>query len=148
MPNKIRRVERRKHKRLRVPRNAYVLLRPHDAEVGRIIDISPDGLAFDYAGSEEVSNELSELDILITDNGFRLNKVPCKTVSSVQIYESPSGSIRKKRCGVQFGGLTQSQRSQLTHFIQNHTTGETEDYEPHAKRQGTDTKAATTLRIR
>jgi hypothetical protein len=127
MPNRKRRIERRKYKRFRVPKNAFVLLRPHDSEVGQIIDISSKGLAFDYAGSEQLSSELSELDILITDNHFRLNKVPYKTVSNFETYESPSGSIRKRRCGVQFGGLTESQISQLKHFIQRYTSGETSD---------------------
>lgn len=124
MSNRKRRIERRKHKRFRVPRNAFVLLRPHDAEVGHIIDISPDGLAFDYTGDRDVTKELSSLDILISDNGFHLNGVPCKPISSVDTYESPAGSIKRKRCGVQFGGLTEEQISQLERFIKDYTTGE------------------------
>jgi hypothetical protein len=127
MPKRTKRIERRKYKRFRVPKNAYVLLRPNGTEVGKIIDISPEGLSFDYAGSEQLSSELSELDILITDNGFRLNNLPYKAVSSIETYESPLGSVSKKRCGVQFGGLTQSQISQLKHFIERYASSETSD---------------------
>ncbi len=125
MPKSKKRIERRRYKRFRVPKNAFVLLRPNGTEVGKIIDISPEGLAFDYAGSEQLPEELSELDILITDNGFRLNKLPYRTVSSIETYESPFGSMSKRRCGVQFGGLTQRQISQLKQFIQNYASSDT-----------------------
>lgn len=50
MSNKKKLVDRRKHKRFRVPESAFVTLRTHDVRVAQIIDISRGGLAFRYVG--------------------------------------------------------------------------------------------------
>ena len=50
MSNKKKLVDRRKHKRFRVPESAFVTLRAHDVRVAQIIDISRGGLAFRYVG--------------------------------------------------------------------------------------------------
>ena len=50
MTVKKERVERRNHRRFRVPQSAFVTLRAHDVRVAQIIDISRGGLAFRYVG--------------------------------------------------------------------------------------------------
>jgi hypothetical protein len=118
-------VERRKYKRLRVKDDAFVMLRPSDTGAGRLINISPAGLMFEYVTMNEPSVEATELEIFMTDNVFRLHEVPCQIVWDLPIYKNLTFSLHMRRCGVQFGELTHSQISQLKYFIQNHTTGKT-----------------------
>ena len=121
-------VDRRRHKRFQVRDSAFVVLRapwPHFTKVGQIIDISRQGLAFRYIADEGRSNGSSELEILLGNQSFYLDKVPFKTISDSKTdNDIPFSSIKMRRSGVQFGKLTPEQISQLKYFIWNHTTGE------------------------
>lgn len=116
--------DRRKLRRLRVQDGAFVILRPSDAGVGRLIDISIDGLSFDYVTTREPSGEPTELDIFVTDSPFRLYKIPCKTITDFKAFEIPETPSHRRRSGIQFGELTESQKSQLQYFILKYTTKE------------------------
>jgi hypothetical protein len=113
-------VERRRHKRFRIRNGAFVILDPSDTGAGRLIDISVNGLTFDYVASQEPPIEETELQISLTYSGFRLYGVPCKAIWNLVTYEIPTTSLHTRRCGVQFGDLTPQQASQLEYFIQNH----------------------------
>jgi hypothetical protein len=121
-------VDRRRHKRFQVQDSVFVVLRahwPHFTKVGQITDISMDGLAFSYIAGKKRSNSSSELDILLGNRSFYLDKVPFKTISDCKAPNKvPFSSIEMRRSGVQFGKLTPEQISQLKYFIWNHTTGE------------------------
>jgi len=118
-------VDKRKHKRFRSQDLAFVALGSHSREIGQIIDISRGGLAFRYIADGDRLNESRELEIYLAKYGFHLEKVPFNTISDFELTsELPLSSIIMRRCGVQFGELTQDQVSQLGYFIQNHTVGE------------------------
>lgn len=117
-------VERREYKRFRVQNGAFVILKPSDTGAGSLIDISMGGLTFDYVSGQAPSIQATELDIFVTDSGFRLQGVPCQSIWDLITYEIPTTSLHKRRCGVQFGELTQNQVSELEHFIQSYTIGE------------------------
>jgi hypothetical protein len=116
--------DRRKRRRLRVQGGAFVILSPSDAGVGRLIDISMDGLSFDYVTTQEPTGEPTELQIFVTDSAFRLYKIPCKTITDLKTFEIPQTHSHKRRSGVQFGKLTETQKSQIEYFIQKYTTEE------------------------
>jgi hypothetical protein len=111
---------------------AFVALSPSDTGVGRIIDISMGGLMFEYVTvkepsieAKEPSIEPTELEIFVPGAEFRLGGLPCKSIwdrPSSEVFNTP---LHKRRCGVQFGELKQSQIAQLEYFIQNHVTDET-----------------------
>ena len=128
MTNKKEGVERRKHKRFQAPENALVVFRPRAIKVGLIIDISMGGLTFRYTDMdrEEPSKESFELDIILLDSDFRLEKVPFKSQRDVEIHRVPVGpkTMTMRQCTVQFGELTQNQIFQLERFIKDHTQGE------------------------
>ena len=121
-------MERRKHKRFQVQDSAFVVLRarwPHSTKVGQIIDMSRQGLAFRYIAGEERSNGSFELEILLGDHSFYLNKIPFITIADCEVAnEVPFSCIQMRRTGVQFGDLAPNQISQIEYFIRNHTTGE------------------------
>jgi hypothetical protein len=117
-------VERRKHKRFQVENGSYVVCETSDTGAGRLIDISLDGLTFDYSAIQEPSMGATELEIYVTYGGFRLYGIPCKPIWDLITYEVPTTSLHIRQCGMQFGQLTPQQASQLEYFMQNHTLGE------------------------
>ena len=119
--------DRRKRKRLRVQDGTFVILSPSDAGVGRLIDISLDGLSFDYVTTQEPSGEPNELEIFVTDSALRLYKIPCKTITDLKTFEIPQTRSHRRRSGVQFGELTAAQKSQIKYFIQKYTEYTTEE---------------------
>jgi len=122
--------EQRQFARFQVPGlSAYAVVRgnwPRPPVMGDIIDIGSGGLSFRYTGEKKQSIQSSELDILLTDGSFYLNKVPLKKVSEVEIDADPSFGILTRRCCVQFGDLTDDQESDLRYFIRSYTTADPE----------------------
>lgn len=109
--------EKRKHKRLRVHEDAFVVLKPHYEKLGHIIDISIDGLAFRYIDEKGTSGRSSVLDIFFVDNRFHLEKVPFETILDLET----DSRMSYRRCSVRFGEMTDNQRSQLNDFIKDYT---------------------------
>jgi hypothetical protein len=116
--------ERRKLKRQKVKNAAYVILKPSDTGVGRLIDISMDGLTLDYITSRKPEIQPTKLEIFVNNSPLRLYEIPCKTVTDEAIFEALDGSLSKRRRGIQFGKLTPSQLAQLEFFILNYTAQE------------------------
>lgn len=113
--------ERRKLKRLKIRNSAYVILKPSDTGVGRLIDISMDGLTLDYITTRKPEIQPTKLDIFVNNSPFRLYEIPCRTITDFATFEAHDGSLTKRRRGIQFGKLTPTQQAHLEYFIQNHT---------------------------
>ena len=117
--------ERRKYTRFRAKDGALIELRSYRGKLGEIIDISKGGLAFRYIDIGDRPKGSFEVDIFLKEKGFRLEKVPAKTVSDLETTKYfPYSSTKTRRQGVQFGDLTRNQISKLEHFIKNYTSGE------------------------
>ena len=116
-------MERRKHVRFQTQDSCYAVLSGNYTKVGKICDISSDGLAFRYLGKELVAEAFSHVDIFLVDNRFYLHHMPCKI-----IYEAEDGSFgkdilpQKFRCGVQFQEPAENQTKQLETFMENYAT--------------------------
>ena len=123
MTNRKERFERRRRKRFLVHNGAFVILKPSNTHMGRLVDINMYGLALEYINVDEPVIKPVELEIFVANNPFRMN-LSCETIYDLTIYESPLSSWNKKRCGVEFGELTPDQTSQLKYFMEHHTTGE------------------------
>jgi len=119
-------IDRIKQKRLRVKEGAFVILRPSDVHVGRLLDINMKGLTFEYVCGDESASHPNELEIFEIETAFRLNKVPCQIANDVTIRNNPMTSTNRRRCDVKFDELTPDQICLLGYFIQNHTMGEVE----------------------
>ncbi len=125
MPNRKETVNQRRYARFRVPKNAFAALGPDYIKVGQIINISMGGLAFRYVDGKGPSNA-SELDIFLAGRTFYLYELPFESVWDSVTNEVPFSSINMKVCGLQFGDLTDEQKSDLRYFMQNHTTADPE----------------------
>ena len=117
--------DRRQMKRFKVAEGAFAALINHGNKLGQIKDISEKGLSFRYIDSQDEHPEARELKIVLGSGGLCLDRVPVKKGTDFEIKSEFSfSSIKMRRIGLEFGKLTQDQQTWLTHFIQNHTTGE------------------------
>jgi hypothetical protein len=115
--------ERRQSKRVRVADSAFVCLTAPGRKLWHMLDIAHGGLSFRYVPSLEAVEGTSELEIVTRDASFSLEKVPFKTVSDVELKETPGSHFKLRRCGVRFGTLTQPQSSRLDDFISRYSAG-------------------------
>ena len=119
-----KRKEHRKHKRFQVPKGVFAGVGPYFNKVGRLRDISTDGLAFRHVGTGDMPDK-SYVDIFMTESDFYLSRLPIKIISDVEILdETPTVSTTVRRCRLRFGKLTDQQRAKLQELIESHTIGE------------------------
>jgi hypothetical protein len=117
-------VERRKKKRFQAPKGLFAVLRPGYTKMGSVVDVSTGGLAFRYVDREKTPNG-TYIDIFMIGEFFHLSKVPVKTITDFEVVNGrPYCSFTIRRCGVQFGELTDHQKAQVEQFIQERTIGE------------------------
>lgn len=112
--------KRRKHKRFRFESNAFVVY--HSNKLGRVVDISMDGLSFSHVERDRKPRKLRDLDIFLIDRDFYLEKVPLEAGSVVKSYRPSFKSIYLGQYSVQFGELTKRQRSKIAYLVRNHTS--------------------------
>ncbi len=119
-------IERRKQHRFKVKEGAFAEFhKPRFFKLGKsrmvksapIINISIEGLAFEYTDGDMWSPEFNELSISKTADDIQIEKVPFKAISDF-LTSRPSDSMFIRRCGVKFGDLTPTQKDQLHRFIQ------------------------------
>jgi hypothetical protein len=120
-------IEQRKYVRFSVQDNTFAALGSEFEKVGKVNDISKNGLALSYliesikVGSDR---DFSKVDIFLSGNRFHLQRVPCKIVYDIQDSKSnKNDSIMKHRCGLHFGKLNKSQSELLDLFLKKYTTG-------------------------
>ena len=119
-------IDKRKYKRVSPQGNAFAALGRRYTKVGRIKDISPGGLAFEYISEIGTDRDSSQIDIFLIGDVFHLYNIPCEVV-----YDIPHPVLFKniesiklspaKRCGVQFGTLTEDDMAQMKLFLESHT---------------------------
>jgi hypothetical protein len=125
--------ENRKHERYRVPDGSFVTLGPSNAIMGQILDISMGGLAFRYINNHsEAPGQESHADIYLTEGDLCLSAVPIRAVSDFDAPDTvtckadgplPVSCRGMRRCGLEFGNMTEAQMSQLAQCIQNQSIG-------------------------
>jgi len=105
---------------------AYVALRPDFTKLGRLINISRGGLAFHYLAHQRQEQAPTHLDLFTSNDGFHLSRIPCKVIYDIRLSEKQrfSTSLERRRCGLEFGEITEAQVTQLESYIKNHVAGE------------------------
>ncbi len=116
----------RAHER-RIPiGNVYAALGREYERVGKLIDLSPGGLAFNYMSDANPSPELSRINIFKVGEVFNLHNLPCKIVYDIPLPHLRDGieSLKRshnRRCGVKFDKLPKEIKVHLTLFLESHT---------------------------
>lgn len=120
-----REFEQRKCKRYLVKDDVFAALRGGFEKVGKIDDISLNGLGFSYfkqKGNARSNDPAYQVDIFLPQNGFHLFNIPCRTV-----YEKTQANfvegipVKLTRCGVHFGKLSDIQLNLLDFIISKFT---------------------------
>ncbi len=117
-------MEKRKYTRFQTQDNAFAALRGNFTKIGKIYDISLNGLAFRYLAEQESEERLTQVDIFLSKNGFHMPNVPCSVVYDTKESTSSSNTVSPYRCGLSFDALGEVQQNKLEVFLNNHTTGE------------------------
>jgi hypothetical protein len=105
---------------------AFAVFRPRFTKLGKIKDISAGGLSFEYVTSEGEMDDSPEIDIFMSGSRFHMTRVPAKTVYDSKVVSHDytfAPFVERRRCGLQFGELTEEQSEQLEDFLKTHTTG-------------------------
>ena len=119
----------RKFSRFLAQNDAFVAVGRSFARVGKVKNISKEGLAFEYVSdNSNLEKDASQLDVFLSEHGFHLSDIPCKIiydvpVSNPYVYKTFNQTFITKRCGVQFVNIPKHKKSQLDFFLKNHTTG-------------------------
>lgn len=116
-------MEKRKFVRFRTQDTAYAVLWGDANKIGKICDISVNGLAFRYM-AEEMSNKTHNLlDIFLHNDEFHLYNIPCKVVYDIKDPNSNSYSVSRYRCGLKFERVKDKHKKKLEILLNNYTTG-------------------------
>jgi len=123
--------ERRRLNRFSVNENAFVTVGARDPRLGKIRDISRNGLSFEYYADHSEckmrkiasGGKVLQANIFVASNGFFLSDVPCVIAYDIVEYVMTSSLKVKKRCGIHFGKCTDDQVRLLTDFLKRQTTG-------------------------
>lgn len=115
MPVRKEVAEQRKHERFDVKPGAFVVI---ESKLGRIIDVSKEGLAFVYSPAEgRMPTGIPELNLFFSDSSLYFRNFPFKVVSDSAIVSESPCRPRMRRCGVQFEELSAIQQYNLDYFI-------------------------------
>jgi len=117
-------MEKRKFTRFRAQDDAFAALQGNYNKVGKIYDISLNGLAFRYLAEKSSSETFTHVDIFLSENGFHLSGVPCTVIYDEKETISNSYVVSPYRCGLKFEPLKEEQQNKLEFFLNNHTTGQ------------------------
>lgn len=104
---------------------ALAVIKSKPPRMGEIVEISKGGLSFNYIENETDLSQFREMDILFTDENFHLRRLPFVPIEDKVLDNgSPLDALSMKRLTVRFHGLTEAQKRQLAHMLENYTTGE------------------------
>ena len=117
-------MEKRKYTRFRTQHDAYAALRGSFAKVGKIYDISLNGLAFRYLLEKNLEETFTHVDIFLKNDGFYLAGVPCTIICDIKDPTFRFKEVSLYRCGLKFGLLNEEQQNKLEEFLNKHTNGE------------------------
>jgi len=120
-------MERREHTRFRAQDDAYAVLGGAFSKVGKVYDISLNGLAFTYLEDKISNDTFTHVDVFLSGNGFYLSSVPCTIVYNANEPISDANAVPPFRCGLKFESLEAEHEDKLTYFLNHHVIGEGEE---------------------
>lgn len=111
-------IERRKYIRFVTKQKTFAALRSGFDKVGRVLDISINGLSFSYILEEAIRVVPFQVDIFQSENGLYLSNIPCRVVYDIPNTKKRYDSlIQPRRCGLCFGRLSEKQHDNLKTFL-------------------------------
>ena len=105
-----RTADRRKSPRYALENDVFLFFRPNFGRIGRLINVSSRGLAFEYSSLGEHENVADvEVDIF-TDQPRKLvlPRVSCKVVYDISLEPPTFDGVETRLCGIKFNQLSQT----------------------------------------
>ncbi|MDY0041305.1 MAG: hypothetical protein RBS57_13415 [Desulforhabdus sp.] len=98
--------------------DVFIAVRPLFEPLGWVKDISKDGLAFEYGHfyQRPIRNSI-EVDLFSSVHDLHIPRIPCRVIYDISRLE-PFATIRTRRCGIQFGELSEPQAAKLEIFLE------------------------------
>lgn len=116
-------LDRRRHKRFKVPADTFVILKDPQFRIGQIIDMSESGLGV-FCVESKMPAEKFELDILLADDDYYVDRISVNSISEIPVeMDPPQKNNIMKRYSLQFADLTSVQKSKLACFFPRHGNG-------------------------
>lgn len=114
--------ERRRYIRFSTQRKTFAALRSGFDKVGKVLDISINGLSFNYITEDIPMENIFQVDIFQSENGFYLSNIPCRVIYDI-LNTNPRYDlfIQHRRCGLCFGRLSKKQEDELLYFLRKYT---------------------------
>jgi len=126
--------DHRKHPRFLAQEDTFASLA--HKKIGKVKNISMEGLAFEYIDLTEDSDQVSshrdtfeplQLRIFLSKQKFYLSNVPCNLIhdeiAPVSVEDQKFiRSLTPRCCGVKFRTLSKNIMAKLEFFLNNHTT--------------------------
>lgn len=114
--------DRRRFKRFFVDNGALAVLKLDPIRLGRVVDISTDGLGIEYFNEEAWPEKRFTLSVLTQADASGLEDLPVRTVEDKVASENfVLEKFEKRCCCMQFCQLNAEQRSQVEAFIDSLT---------------------------
>jgi len=114
-------VERKKYQQYTVNDNAFAILNPEPVRLVPILDIALGGVGVYVNNEDHWLDKVSTLEIMMADCSFYLENLPVESISDLNAFPANhSHLIDGRRCGLKFGSLTPSQKTELKYFIRNY----------------------------
>jgi hypothetical protein len=114
--------EQRRYIRFLTKKKTFAALRSGFEKVGKVLDISINGLAFYYIIENPPMVKAVQVDIFNSENGFYLSNIPCSIIYDIpysnQRYDT---LLHQRRCGLCFGKLSKKQIDELIYFLDKYS---------------------------
>jgi len=118
---------KRRFTRFLLDDHAFAALGSNFSRVGKIIDISIDGLAFEYLNDNiEAVEGVSRIKLVSSVSRPEMLELSCIIISDFSIRTADNGVkglLPKNRCGVHFLSPSKDQQDQLECFIKDNLAG-------------------------
>lgn len=114
--------EKRRYIRFITKKQTFAALRSGFEKVGRVLDISINGLSFSYIIEDAPMEKAFQVDIFQSENGFYLSNIPCSVIYDIpNINPKYDLFLQNRRCGLCFGKLSKKLEDELLNFLKNYT---------------------------
>ncbi len=111
--------DRRAATRYPVRDKIFITFRPAFDVVGCLVDLSHDGLAFEYTAFEHTQRDGDvQVDLFCQPRQLNLTRIPCRIIYIQERRNAPSFcGFRTKRCGLQFGQISWDQAEHIRSLL-------------------------------
>ncbi len=110
--------EKRNYIRYAPSEDTFAVLRNRFEKIGKVLDISINGLSFLYMPVKKKDKPPLQVDIFLTDNGFHLYRIPCRIIYDIP-YDGAAieSALSHRRCGLIFDKIAEEHSEKLKKFL-------------------------------